>query len=178
MKMLLQGIVVRKTESGEHNQLVTLYTKELGKIKVLAKSLKKNTSKQAGHLDLFNLVDFVAVAGKNYPIITQAQSSENFLDIKLSLPKLMAGFFVLESFHRLVYEKEQDVVLWNFLIGQLKKIELASAKKHDLDILLAEFKKELLNVLGYRQNINEKEIDYFLQSLSSQRFLSLQLING
>src|SRR3989338_10591673 len=105
--MLLKGIVIRKTESGEHNQIITVYTKELEKIRVLAKSAKKNTSKQAGHLDLFNLVDFVAVPGKNYPIITQAQSSENFLDIKSSYPKMMAGFFVLESFHRLVYEQEQ-----------------------------------------------------------------------
>ena len=176
--MLLKGIVVRKTESGEHNQLITVYTKELGKIRVLAKSAKKNTSKQAGHLDLFNLVDFVAVPGKNYPIITQAQSSENFLDIKSSYSKMMAGFFVLESFHRLVYEQEQDTVLWSFLFEQLNKIEHASAEKHDLDVLLADFKKELLNVLGYRQNINEKEIDYFLQSLSSQKFSSLRLLNN
>ena len=174
--MLLKGIVIRKTEAGEHNQLVTFYTKELGKIRVLAKSAKKNTSKQAGHLDLFNLVDFVAVPGKNGQIITQAQSSENFLDLKSSFSKLMAGFFVLESFHRLVYEQEQDEILWNFLVEQLKKLEKSSAERQNINNLLADYKKELLDVLGYRQQINEEEIDYFLQSLSSQRFLSLHLI--
>ena len=91
---------------------------------------------------------------------------------------MRAGFFVLESFHRLVYEQEQDAVLWSFLFAQLNKIEHASAEKHDLNILLADFKKELLNVLGYRQNINEQEIDYFLQSLSSQKFSSLRLLNN
>lgn len=176
--MLLKGVVIRKMEAGEHNQLVTLYTKELGKVKVLAKSAKKNTSKQAGHLDLFNLVEFMAVPGKNYQIITQAQSSENFLNIKSSFRKLMAGFFVLESFHRLVYEQEQDEVLWNFLIGQLSRLEKYSSEKKELEILLADFKKELLAVLGYRQHLSEEEIDYFLQSLSSQRFSSLYLFNN
>ncbi len=173
--MLLRGIVVRKTEAGEHNQLITLYTKELGKIKVLAKSAKKNSSKQAGHLDLFNLVDFVAVPGKNYPIMTQAQSTENFLVVKSSFTKLMAGFFILESFHRLVYEQEHDRLLWNFLNRQLNKLEQALPEKTTINFLLADYKKELLNVLGYQQSLSEEEIDYFLQSLSSQKFFSLHL---
>ena len=176
--MLLRGIVIRKTESGEHHQLISVYTKELGKIRILAKSAKKNTSKQAGHLDLFNLVDFVAVPGKSYPIITQAQSSENFLGIKSSFSKIMAGFFVLESFHRLVYEQEQDLALWEFLITQLNKLEQTISEKFKIDALLAGFKKELLKVLGYQQNISTAEVDYFLQSLSAQKFTSLYLLNS
>ena len=173
--MLLKGIVIRKTESGEHHQLVTVYTKELGKIRVLAKSAKKSTSKQAGHLDLFNLVDFVAVPGKNYPIITQTQSSENFFGIKSSFSKIMAGFFVLESFHRLIYEEEHDPALWNFLNNQLNKLN--NSDKSEVQPLLAEFKKELLNVLGYSQSLEKEEVDYFLQSLSHQKFSSLHLLD-
>lgn len=173
--MLLRGIVIRKTESGEHHQLVTVYTKELGKVRVLAKGAKKNTSKQAGHLDLFNVVDFVAVPGKNYPLMTQAQSSENFLGIKSTFSKLMAGFFVLESFHRLIYEEEQDLNLWNFLNEQLNKLN--GLEKSEVRIMLTEFKKELISVLGYHQEIDIQEIDYFLQSLSSQKFSSLHLLN-
>lgn len=173
--MLLNGIVIRKTEAGEHNQMVTVYAKELGKVGVLAKSVKKNTSKQAGHLDLFNLVDFVAVPGKNYLIITQAQSSENFLGIKSSFSKLMTGFFVLESFHRLIYEGEQDLNLWNFLNEQLNKLN--GLEKSEVQTMLTDFKKELLNVLGYHYEIDKQEIDYFLQSLSAQKFSSLHLIN-
>lgn len=173
--MFLKGVIIRKTETGEHNQLVTVYTEELGKIRVLAKSANKNTSKQAGHLDLFNAVDFLAVSGKNYPIITQAQSLENFLEIKSTFVKIMAGFFVLESFHRLVYEQEQDTALWNFLIAQLRKLELVAAEKSIVDAWLTDFKTELLEVLGYRRSLGKEEVDYFLQSLSAQNFLSLHL---
>lgn len=167
--------MVRKTESGEHNKLITVYTRELGKIRVLAKSIKKNTSKQAGHLDLFNVVDFVAVPGKNYPIMTQTQSSENFLGIKSSFSKLMAGFFVLESFHRLIYEEEQDLNLWNFLNEQLNKLN--GLDKSEAPSMLTDFKKELLKVLGYNHEIDKQEIDYFLQSLNSQKFSSLHLLD-
>ena len=169
--MLLRGIIIRKTETGEHNQLVAVYTKELGKIRVLAKSAKKNTSKQAGHLDFFNLVDFVVVPGKNYPIITQTRSLENFLGIKSSFTKVMAGFFILESFHRLVYEEERDGVLWDFLNEQLNILN--QTDKSEAQTMLADFKKGLLNVFGYHHNIGKEEIDYFLQSLSSQKFALL-----
>lgn len=166
---------MRKTDLGEHNKLITLYTRELGKIRVLAKSAKKNNSKQAGHLDLFNLVDFVVVPGKNYPIMTQTQSSENFLGIKSSFSKLMAGFFVLESFYRLIYEEEQDLALWNFLNEQLNKLNIL--EKSEVQPMLSDFKKELLKVLGYHREIDQQEIDYFLQSLSHQKFSSLYLLD-
>ena len=181
--MLLRGIVIRKTEAGEHNKIITVYTRELGKIKLMAKSAKKSTSKQAGHLDLLNLVDFVAVPGKSYQIITQTQSSENFLGIKSSYAKLMAGFFVLESFHRLIYEEERDPALWNFLNAQLNKLEeikvepLADQGSTLIPGFLADFKKELINVLGYKHNLEKEEADYFLQSLSRQKFSSLHLLN-
>ncbi len=173
--MLLRGIVIRKTESGEHHLMVTVYTKELGKVRVLAKSAKKNTSKQAGHLDLFNLVDFVAVPGKSYPIITQAQSLENFLGVKSSFAKMMTGFFILEVFHRLVYEEEHDPALWNFLNEQLNILN--DMEKSEAQLMLDDFKKGLLNVLGYHHHIDKQEVDYFLQSLSSQKFSSWQLLS-
>jgi hypothetical protein len=88
----------------------------------------------------------------------------------------MAGFFILESFHKLVYENEQDEALWNFLMAQVNKLDRST--ELSTDDFLNGFKKELLGVLGYNQDFDKKEIDYFLQSLSNQKFYSCLILPG
>ncbi len=176
--MLYQGIVIKKTDSGEHNQLVTLYTKELGKLTAIAKSVKKNTSKQAGHLDVLNLVDFIFVAGKNYPIITSAQSLETFSGIKSSLSKNALASFILEAIDSLVYDHDKDPGLWDFLLKKLNALDKSQFFNGNLEVFFADLKKEFVKVLGYSGSLGEREVNDFLASLSSRRFYSLQFIEA
>lgn len=171
--MLFRGIVIKKTDVGEYNQMVTLYTREFGKIAGLAKSVKKPSSKQAGHLDIFNLVDFLTVPGKSQPIIRSAQSVETFGRLKSSLTATSAGFFLLEAFDRLVYEEEKDAALWQFLASSFYKLN-GSHYETDAKNLLPELKSEFLSVLGYSRNMGKRDADQFLESLGRRKFLSLQ----
>ena len=130
--MLLRGIVIRKTESGEHHQLVTLYTKELGKIRVMAKSAKKNTSKQAGHLDLFNLADFVKNEKHKNPklqciLVDEAQFLKKeqvrqlvYIVDQLHLPVLAYG--LRSDFRGEPFEGSQYLLIWADNIVEIKTI--------------------------------------------------------
>ena len=175
--MISRGVVLKRTESGENHQLITFYTREFGKLVGIAKSVKKSTSKQASHLEVFNLVDFRLIAGRTYSIVASAQSAETFSGLKNSLNKLSVGFFLLESFNRLVYDHEQDTALWNFLVSTLRELETSATGELD-DDYLGRLKGRLLNVLGYTQDWEKQEADYFLELLSQKRFLSLDFINS
>lgn len=169
--------MLKKTDSGEDHQLITFYTREFGKLVGVAKSVKKSTSKQASHLEIFNLVDFRLIAGRAYPIVASAQSVETFRGLKNSLDKLANGFFLLEAFNRLVYDHERDTALWNFLVSALQELE-SSMRPEPAGDYLEKLKSRLLNVLGYAQDWEKKEADYFLELLSQKRFLSLDFINS
>lgn len=176
--MAPRGIVLNKIDWGEDNQLVTFYTQNFGKLSGVAKSVKKSTSKQASHLELFNLVDFRLVAGKIQPIVASAQSLETFVHLKSSLDRLAAGFFILEAFHRLVYEHERDLPLWNFLnttLADLNKTDLFGVALTDY---LGQTKEKFLNVLGYTQYWDQKEINFFLESLGQKKFTSLDFASS
>ena len=175
--MLYQGIVIKKTDTGEHNQLVTLYTKEFGKVTAVAKSLKKNTSKQAGHLDILNLANFIFVSGKNYPIITSAQSLETFNGIKASLAKSFLAFFFLEALDNLVYENDKDPALWDFLNSKLEELDKLETLNGNFNLFFSGLKDGLSGVLGYPGNFGEKDFNVFLSSLSSRVFYSLNLVS-
>ena len=176
--MLYQGIVIKKTDSGEHNQLVTLYTREFGKATAIAKSLKKNTSKQAGHLDVLNLVNFIFVSGKNYPIITSAQSLKTFAGIRSDLTKNFLAFFFLEAIESLVYDHDKDPALWDFLTAKLKELDKLEPLNGNFERFFADLKKGLVKVLGYSDNHGKKDFNIFLASLSPRAFFSLHLIDG
>lgn len=176
--MISRGIVIKKSDAGEDNELVTFYTQELGKLTGVAKSVKKSTSKQASHLELFNLVDFLLIAGKGYPIVASAQSREVFPNLKSSLSKMGAGFFLLESFNRLIYDHEKDPALWEFLLGALRRIDREELAEEEVLECLGEIKKDFLTVMGYDQWWENNAMNYFLESLSQKKFVSLDFINS
>lgn len=172
---MARGVVIKKADQSEDHQLITFYTRDFGKLTGIAKSVKKSTSKQAGHLDFFNLADFRLVTGRTYPIVASAQSVEVFSGLKNSLPKLAAGFFILEAFNRLVYDHEQDTALWNFLTAALRELDRADTAEAGY---VGRLKINLLNVLGYAQEWQGPEADYFLEFLSRKKFLSLDFFNA
>ncbi len=176
--MTPRGVVLKKTDIGEDNQLITFYTRDFGKLTGVAKSVKKSSSKQASHLELFNLVDFRLIAGKTQSIIASAQSLETFTYLKDSLDRLAAGYFILEAFNRLIYEHEKDAMLWNFIQEALIGLNRAELIEGELAEYIAKTKENFLNVLGYTQYWDKKEVNYFLESLSQRKFSSLDFINS
>jgi len=176
--MRAQGIVIKRIDVGEYNQIIHFYTEHQGKLAILAKSVKKHSSLQAAHLEPFNLVDFRIITSANMPIIASAQSLENFLGIKANLTKQALGFLLLECFDRLVYENEYDPALWEWLLRRLHRLEQCSNTATDLAVVGEEIKSELPVVLGYNRQLNDQELEFLLSSLSARRFASLQFIQS
>lgn len=170
--MRLQGLVVKKTEMGENDQLITFYTKEWGKIRALARGLKKNTSKQGAHLDLLNLVSFALIGGRRWPLVVSTDSLENFPRLRSSLLKSGAVFFLLEVIDRLIYEQEPDAALWKFLEQALWRLETAETPGLSPEKLFNQWSQSLMSVMGYPawSNLND-----FLWSWKEQHFVTLQL---
>jgi len=73
-----EGIVLKRINYGEADRILTIYTKRHGKIRAIAKGVRKLTSRKAGSLELFNNVVLFLVKGKNLDIITEAQTVDLF----------------------------------------------------------------------------------------------------
>src|SRR3990167_10175727 len=114
-----QAIILKKIPIREYDELIICYTQNTGKQVYQAKSILRPTSKQAGHLDILNLVDFSLVHKNSHPIITSAYCLEAFPRLKSSLPAMVAAFFLLECFDKLIFEGEPDLKLWDFLLSKL-----------------------------------------------------------
>lgn len=146
--MRIQALIIKKQNTNEYDQLVTCYSKEVGKFTAIAKSVLKHGSMQAMHLDLLNLVDFELINGRAMPIIAAAQAEKSYLRIKESLLCLGAAAFFLEVVDRMVFDHQKDEHLWRVLIETLDAFEQLSDERQALSLFRAR-QLELLKVMGY-----------------------------
>lgn len=181
--MLVEAIVVRKTFAREHDRLVTLYCREMGKTHAVAKSVLKAHSVQALQLDEGNLVRCELVAGRGgTPIVTGAQSVRCLSRAKSSPVRWAACQFFLQVIDTLVYDHQQDEALWQCLLAALSDLDAASD-----DAVLTVFRArqdDLLQALGYGRAVphttvsarpGRTETDDTYERIAQRRLATLDL---
>jgi len=166
--MRTQAIILKKIPVREYDELVVCYTKDLGKQVYRAKSILRPSSKQAGHLDILNLVDFSLVQKNSHPIITSSYCLDTFRSLKSSLPALAAAYFLLECFDKLVFEGESDPKLWDFLHSHLCEYDQLTRKgRVNWPMIIKLTREDLLKVMGYDSTLP-------IEQLANASFKSLQ----
>jgi DNA repair protein RecO len=145
--MLVQAVVIKKIPVREYDQLVTLYTRELGKTLAVAKSALKRSSVQALHLDEGNLIQCELVSGRAGAIITGAQALRCQVRAKTSAVRLAAMQFFLQVIDATVYDHQQDSALFECLVGILERLD-SSDEPDTLNVFRA-CQSDMLQVLGY-----------------------------
>lgn len=143
-----EGIILKRHNFGEADKLLTIFTKGGGKIKAVAKGVRKINSRRASSLELFNQVKIFLHETKSLPILTEAQTQFTFPDLKEDLNKLSVAFVVLELVDRLFEEGQENWFIFDLLSTTLAQIDqadtLAEAKKFQTS-----FQIKLLTQVGY-----------------------------
>ena len=154
--MRTKAIILKKQATNEHDQLITCYTEEFGKITAVAKSVLKPGSIQAMHLDVFNLVDFELISGRGTPIIAGAQAEQTYPDLKNNLQCLSVAYFFAETADKLFFEYQKDEALWDFFVELLGELNHGHhGNDHGAHGFLRDKQIEFLNLLGYAPNLGE-----------------------
>lgn len=171
--MLIEAIVIKRVPVREYDQLVTLYSRELGKISAVAKSALKPHSVQALQLDAGNTIHCELVDGRGGPIITGAQAFRCISSAKSSGLRWAATQFFLQVIDAVVYDHQQDQALFTCLSDTLSALDTAQA-----DSVLSVYRerqRELLEILGYGRP-DRAELDNTYERIAQRRLQSLELI--
>lgn len=99
----VEGIVLSRRNFAEADKIITLFTREQGKIKVVAKGIRRIKSRRAPHLELFNHVSLVLHKGKTFHIVTEAKTiSKIAVDLKIAAYL----FYLCEVFDKILPEHQ------------------------------------------------------------------------
>lgn len=140
-----EGIVLARRSYGEADRILSVYTKNHGRISYLAKGVRRPTSKKRGHIEIFNQIKFQAVFGRGIDLMTEAEIIENFPEIRLSLKKVSLAYYFMEVIGRITHEGEKNEQLYSNVLENLRILETAT----NLKSLRLNFILKLLIMLGY-----------------------------
>src|SRR5574341_1725093 len=92
----VEAVVLRHSDYGEADRLLTLYTRQLGKTRALVKGARKVRSRKAGHLEPFTYVKLQLAKGRDLFIVTQADAIQTYLPVREDLILTGEASYVLE----------------------------------------------------------------------------------
>lgn len=148
-----QGFILKKENRGEADQILTVYTKDFGKLEILAKSIRKITSKLRSGAEVFYLSEIEFVQGKNYKTLTDAIALKKFEKIRKNVLKLDIAFRISEVVDQLVRGEEVDERIWYLLKETFTQLNNQKLKSFNLQLLYYYFFWNLLSYLGYRPEL-------------------------
>src|SRR5512135_827009 len=120
----VEAVVLRHSDWGEADRLLWLYTRELGKVRAVAKGVRKPRSRKAGHLEPFTRVSLQLARGRDLLIITQAEMSEAFSSLRDDLLLATYAAYVVELLDRFTYEEGENRELFRLLSDTLSRLAL------------------------------------------------------
>lgn len=145
----VEAVVLRHTDWGEADRLLWIFTRELGKLRVVAKGVRKARSRKAGHLEPFTRVELLLAQGRDLPIITQAEAKDAFLSLRESLVKVGYAAYIVELLDRFTYEEGENIGLYRLLCETLARIN----KENDPAFAARYYEIRLLDLVGFRPQL-------------------------
>lgn len=139
------GIVLKGTNFGEADKILTIFTERLGKVKVLARGVRKIKSHLAGALEPFILSNLLLHEGKTFYSISGAEIVESFSTIHDDIEKIARVFFLGELIDNFISSEEKSTDIFELFLSTLRSLE-----NNSKDILLLTFQLKIIEAAGYK----------------------------
>ena len=166
-----EGIVLARRNYGEADRILSVLCKKNGRLSLLAKGVRKPSSKKRGHIEVFSHIKFQASRTKGIDLITEVDTIRNFKNIRRSLKRASLAYYFMEAIGRSTREGEGHTELFVMTNDYLLRLEKAIALRE----LKSDFISSLLVTLGFwpkgriLQNPGEKLKEIIDCNLSSER---------
>lgn len=150
-QLTTQGIVLRRTEYGEADRILTVLTPEKGKISLMARGVRKSKSKLAGGIELFSTSDLVYIRGKgDLGTLVSARLIKHYGNITKDLPRVQLGYELIALLNKST-EDEPDSEYYELL----EQVFIA-LDNHAIDLSLVRlwFESQLLHINGHTPNLH------------------------
>jgi DNA repair protein RecO (recombination protein O) len=139
-----RGVVLRTHKLGEADRIVTLLTRGRGKVRAVAKGVRKTKSRFGGRLEPPCHVDLLLYEGRELDIVSQADTLDHFRAIRDDLDRLGRAVSMLEAADQLALERQANPQLYDMLVGALRTLS-----RQDGRLVVAGFFLKVLALEGF-----------------------------
>ncbi|MGI8609082.1 MAG: DNA repair protein RecO [Candidatus Dormibacteria bacterium] len=146
-----EAVILRKVDYGEADRILTLLTRERGKVPAIAKSVRKSKSRMAGQLDVFAHGSMLLAEGKSMDVVTQFQRITENSALGSELKRAAVASVVTEVADKILEERHAAPEMFNLVVDALRHLsdrEVAPVTE------LADFLIRVLSELGYTPEVH------------------------
>jgi DNA repair protein RecO (recombination protein O) len=162
-----EAIVLKQSDLGEADRIITMLTPYKGKLRAIAKGIRRPISKKAGHLELLCHSQLQVAVGRNLDILTQAQTVESFTALRGELWHMTCGFYIAELVDQFIEDDTRHQDVYELLLTTVRALNAdaleaqqqrvqgeAPVVGHDRTLLLLRyFEIYLLTFVGYEPTL-------------------------
>lgn len=143
------AVVLRTHKLGEADRVVVLLTEEHGKVRAVARGIRKTTSKFGARLEPMSHVRLLLAEGRDLDIVSQADTVESLAPLMNDLDHLTSGLAILEAVDQITPDREPSPELYRMLVGALRTIA-----QRPSTLVVAAFYWKLLALEGVRPELD------------------------
>ncbi|OGM31239.1 DNA repair protein RecO [Candidatus Woesebacteria bacterium RIFCSPHIGHO2_01_FULL_44_10] len=167
-----EGIVLARRNYSEADRILVLYTKNCGKLSMIAKGVRKPSSRKRASIEMFSKINFQAATGRGLDILTETEILDSFDEIRSNLPKVSVAYFFCEVVGKITRDDERNASLYSLLIDYLGKLKTSL----NLRTLRAEFTKDALVLSGFwPEGKPLDDPDQALESVTEKKINSIRV---
>jgi len=143
-------VVLRHSNWGEADRLLVVFSRDAGKLRTVAKGIRKMRSRKAGHLEPFTRVKVMLARGRDFWIVTQAETVDAYLPIRDDLVRTAYAATVIELLDRFTYDEGENRALYQLLVETLERISTLP----DPFAAVRYYEIRLLDLMGFRPELS------------------------
>lgn len=144
-----EAVVIKRSNFGEADRLITLFSREQGKIRAIAKGARKPQSRKTGHVELFMRSNFLFAKGKDLAIITQAEMVEAYAALREDLVRTTYASYALELLDQFTVEEDKHLDIYHLVADGLGWF----ASHQDLLLIARFYELRLLSLTGFQPQL-------------------------
>lgn len=117
-----EGIIIKRRNFNEADRIITVMTRDYGKIQIKAAGVRKITSRRAAHIELLNDALLHLYQGNIFPILTEAKMIDDFVSIKTDFAKVGLAYHLCELIDGLCPENQENSSVFFLLQKTLRQL--------------------------------------------------------
>ncbi len=145
----VDALILRHQRWGEADRLLTIFTREYGKLRIVAKGARKTTSRKGGHLEPFMRTALQLAQGRDLWIVTQAEMINAFLPMRDDLQRMGFASYVIELLDKFTYEDGANPQLYYLAVETLERL----CTPDSVFVVLRYYEMRVLDIMGYRPQL-------------------------
>lgn len=145
-----EAIPLKRMDYGEADRILTVFTPGYGKLRLLAKGVRKSTSRMAGHLELFTHTHVMVVRGRDLSVATQASTIQPFRELREDLLKSSYAYHLAELVDAFLQDHDEHAAVFDLLRSALAALSAGGVRA---ELVARHFEVQLLGEVGFRPQL-------------------------